>query len=148
MTDDTASTPSTDPAHERPPGADDATVSAVGKLSEAWEWIERARGRLYDFHQMMGHSDLLMGEAADELEEAGHTEHAETLRREIVGRNVIEGRWTFQVVEEFDDDYYGPVRAIERSVRDDLMGGRRHVFEAEMKEQRRTKGKPGHEPAP
>ena len=25
------------------------------------EWVERARGRLYDFHQMMGRADLLAG---------------------------------------------------------------------------------------
>ncbi len=142
------SVPTTDPAHERPPGTDDATVAAVGKLSEAWEWIERARGHLYDFHQMMGHADLTVGEAADELEAAGHAHHAELLRREIIGRNVLEGRWTFQVVEEYDDDYYSPVREVEARVRGDLMGGKRHVFEAEMKEQRRTHGKPGHEPAP
>ena len=51
-----------DERHRRPPGADDATVEAVGKVSEALEWVERARGRLYDFHQMMGHADALFGE--------------------------------------------------------------------------------------
>jgi hypothetical protein len=40
------------------------------------------------------------------------------------------------------------VRAAERRVRDELMGGRRHVFEAEMKEARRTNGRPGHERGP
>lgn len=94
-----------DPLHQRrrPDGVDDATVAATGKLSEAVEWIERARGRLYDFHQMSGHADLLLGEAADDLEAAGHPEWAERLRAEIVGRNVIEGRWTFQIVEEYDE---------------------------------------------
>jgi hypothetical protein len=37
---------------------------------------------------------------------AGHAELAEKLDREIVGRNVIEGRWTFQIVEDYDDGYY------------------------------------------
>lgn len=40
--------------HQRPEGVDDATVAAAGKLAEALEWIERARGRLYDFHQLVG----------------------------------------------------------------------------------------------
>lgn len=144
---DSADTPS-DHAHQRPDGCDDETVAAVGKLSEAWEWIERARGRLYDFHQMMGHADLLVGEAADELEAAGHRDHADALRQDIIGRNVLFGRWTFQVVEEFDESYYGPARDAERQVRDSLMDGKRHVFEAEMKEQRRTHGRPGHEHRP
>jgi hypothetical protein len=66
----------------------------------------------------------------------------------MVGRNVIRGRWTFQVVEEFDDDYWSRFRDHEKRVRDELMEGRRHVFEAEMKEDRRTKGRDGHEATP
>jgi hypothetical protein len=137
-----------DVGHRRPRGSDDATVNAVGKVSEALEWVERARGRLYDFHQMMGRADLLFGEASDALAAAGHHTHAELLDTEIVGRNVIIGRWTFQVVEEYEDQYYWPTRDVERSIRDDLMQGRRHVYESEMKERRRSSGRPGHESRP
>jgi hypothetical protein len=70
-------------------------VEAVGKVSEAVEWIERARGRLYDFHQMIGRADLIVEEAADLLEAAGCAELAQELRAEIIGRNVLAGRWTF-----------------------------------------------------
>lgn len=138
----------TDERHRRPDGASDATVEAAGKVSEALEWVERARGRLYDFHQMMGHADLQLGEAADALEEAGHAELARSLREEMVGRNVIDGRWTFQIVEEFDDLYWEAMRAAERRVRDELMDGKRHVFESEMKDDRRTDGRPHHERRP
>lgn len=139
--------PEDDP-HRRPEGVDDATVEAVGKVSEALEWVERARGHLYELHQMLGHADLMFGEAADLLEEAGHTEHAERLRDELVGRNVIEGRWTFQLVEDFDDGYWSEARVHERRIRDDLVAGRRHVYESEMKEDRRTKGRRHHESRP
>ena len=138
----------TDERHRRPEGATDATVEASGKVTEALEWVERARGRLYDFHQMMGHADLLLGEAADALEEAGHPDHADRLRDRMVGRNVLDGRWTFQIVEEFDDLYWSVAREAERAVRDDLMAGRRHVFESEMKDDRRTHGRPHHERRP
>jgi hypothetical protein len=137
-----------DDAHRRPPGVDDATVRAVGVVGEALEWLERARGRLYDFHQMVGHLDLKMGEAVEQLRESGHEDAAKLLEVEVVGRNVLEGRWTFQVIEEFDDAYYEPIRAAERRIRDDLLDGRRHVFEAEMKESRRTRGRAGHERRP
>lgn len=137
-----------DDEHRRPEAADDATVEAVGKVSEAFEWIERARGRLYDFHQMLGRADLLFGDGADLLEQAGHTALARRVRDEIVGRNVLDGRWTFQIVEEFEDCYYEPTKAVDRAVRDELMGGRRHVFEAELKERRRSHGVPGHESRP
>ncbi|CDO10595.1 hypothetical protein C1S82_00885 [Mycolicibacterium cosmeticum] len=137
-----------DDAHARPAGVSDETVEAVGKVSEALEYVERARGHLYSFHQLMGHADLLLGEAADALRAAGHTEAADRLSEDMIGRNVIRGRWTFQVVEEFDDDYWQRFREHEKRVRDELMGGRRHVFEAEMKEDRRTKGRDGHEATP
>jgi len=132
----------------RPDGVDDATVEATGKLSEALEWIERARGSLYEFHQKSGHADLLLGEAADDLEAAGHGELADQLREELVGRNVIEGRWTFQIVEDYDDTYWGPVREFDRLVRDQLLDGARHVYESEMKERRRTHGRRHHEARP
>jgi hypothetical protein len=135
-------------AHRRADGVDDDTVAAVGKLSEALEWIERARGRLYDFHQMMGHADFLVEEAAERLTRSAHEELAQRLRTEIIGRNVLEGRWTFQVVEEFDDLYYAEVVRHERAVRDELLDGRRHVYEAELKEARRTRGLRGHESTP
>jgi hypothetical protein len=134
--------------HDRPNGMDDATVEAVGAVSEALECVERARGELYSFHQLMGHADLLLGEACDKLRGAGHGEVAERLEAEVVGRNVLYGRWTFQMVEDFDDNYWSVFRENERRVRDELQHGRRHVFEAEMKERRRTHGKQGHESRP
>ena len=46
-------------------------VEAIGKASEAQEFVERARGHLYSFHQLMGHADFLFGDAANMLREAG-----------------------------------------------------------------------------
>jgi len=139
---------SLDDAHRRPDDASDQLVEAVGKVSEATEWVERARGHLFELHQLIGHADLLFGEAADALEAAGAADQADHLRREVVVRNLIEGRWSFQLVEEFDDGYYAAVRAADASARDQLMEGRRHIFEAEMKQARRTDGHPDHSATP
>ncbi len=38
--------------HQRPAHLDDATVAALGKLSEALEVVEHARGYLYGFHRL------------------------------------------------------------------------------------------------
>ncbi len=89
----------------RPAGVDDATIDAVGAVSEALEWVECARGHLYSFHQLMGHADMTLGRACDLLRDAGHGEIAERLSTDMVGRNVLPGRWAFQTVEEFDDHY-------------------------------------------
>jgi hypothetical protein len=132
----------------RPDGVTDATVEATGKLSEAVEWIERARGTLYEFHQLSGHADRLVGEAADMLEAAGHPVWAERVRTELVGRNVLEGRWTFQIVEEYDATYWRCARDLVGAVEADLVGGAPHVYESEMKERRRTQGRRHHESRP
>ena len=143
-------TPGTGPdsAHRRPDGVSDDTVEALGKLSEAREVIEHARGYLYGFHRLTGKADLALGEAVDLLRAAGHTDLADEIDTDIVGRNVISGRWTFQIVEDYDDNYYSVVSAAEQRARDQLVGGRRHLFEAEMKEDRRTHGRAHHEALP
>ena len=136
------------PEHRRPDGVDDATVEAVGRLTEALETVERARGHLYSFHQLTGEADFKIGDAVDQLREAGHVELAERLQREIGGRNVMGGRWTFQIMEEYDDTYGSAVRDAEREVREALVGGRRHLAEAALKEERRTHGHPDHTARP
>jgi len=136
------------PQHTRPEGVSDATVEALGKLSEALEVVEHVRGHLYAFHRLTGTADLALGEAVAMLREAGHAELADRLDTELVGRNVLQGRWTFQVVEEYDDGYYATFKSLEELARNELVGGRRHLYEAEMKEDRRTHGHPDHTARP
>lgn len=52
------------------------------------------------------------------------------------------------MIEEFDAVYYSPVQAVEQRIRDELVDGRRHIYEAEMKERRRAVGAEGHEAQP
>ncbi|WP_158851668.1 hypothetical protein [Saccharothrix deserti] len=129
----------------RPDGVDDATVEAVGALTEALETTERARGHLFSFHQLTGVGDAQVQHAARLLREAGHADLAEGLETELVGRNVVHGRWTFQLLEDYDDGYYRCIREWERTARDRLLGGVRHVFEAELKQRNITPDAPGHE---
>ena len=137
-----------DAQHQVPEGVDEKTVEAVGKLTEALETTERARGHLYSFHQLTGKADFEIGDAVDLLRDAGHHEVADRLEKEVVGRNVLFGRWTFQIVEDYDDNYWSALREAERSVRDELTAGKRHLFEASLKEQRRTHGHPAHRARP
>jgi hypothetical protein len=136
------------PDHLVPDGVDQATVDAVGKLTKALETCDRARGHLYAFHQLIGESDRRVEKAMHLLRDAGHTDWAERLERELFGRNILEGRWTFQIVEEFDDGYWALFRELEAAARDDLTAGRRHLREAGMKEDHRTHGEPDHSALP
>ena len=112
---------------------DPVTVEALGKISEALEAVERARGHLYTFHQLSGTADLTLQEGVAMLREAGHVELAEQIDAGLVGRNVLPDWWTFQVVEEYDDGYWSVFREYENRARQTLAGGRRHLHEARMK---------------
>ncbi|WP_328531684.1 hypothetical protein OG984_11345 [Nocardioides sp. NBC_00368] len=138
----------TDDEHIRPEGVDDLTVEALGTISEALEAIEIARGHLYALHRITGTADFTLGKGVQQLREAGHTELADTFERELVGRNVLYGRWTFQIVEEYDDGYYATFKRLEKEARDALVEGKRHLYESELKEVRRTRGRGGHEQRP
>ncbi|MBV2354067.1 hypothetical protein KUM39_06770 [Streptomyces sp. J2-1] len=137
-----------DQAHRRPEGVDDTTVEALGALSKALETTERARGHLYAFHQLTGGADRELDRAVRLLHEAGHHTWADRLRSEIVGRNVIPGHWTYQIVEAYNRTYYRPFQDFERAALTALADGRDHLYEAELKEARRTVGHPDHTALP
>ena len=134
--------------HQRPEGVDDATVEAVDTFTRALETIEVARGHLLQFHRLTGTGDTQLRESVRQLRDAGHGDLADRVEHELVGRNVIEGRWTFQIIEQYDEDYFATWRAMEQTARDELVGGKRHLLEAEMKESNRTHGERHHEAVP
>lgn len=129
-------------------GEIDGVAQAVGKVTEALETIERARGHLYSFHQLTGRADLQLDEAVARLRETGHSDLAQHISTELIGRNVLPGRWSFQVLEDYDDGYYRCFTQIEQLVRSRLTEGRRHVYEMALKERRRTDGHPAHTASP
>lgn len=126
----------------------DGVAQAVGRVTEALETIERARGHLYSFHQLTGRADLQLDEAVARLNEIGQTDLARRITSELIGRNVLPGRWSFQVVEEYDEGYYRCFKETEQLVRTRLTGGRRHVHEMALKQRRRTAGHPAHTATP
>jgi hypothetical protein len=120
-------------ARQRPGGVSDETVAALGKLSEALEAAEQARGFLYGFHRLSGTADRTLQEAVAMLREAGHAELAGDLEHTLVGRDVSQGQWTFELVEDYDTSYWQVFRDAEQHTRTTLGLPQRHVFEAEMK---------------
>lgn len=118
------------------PALPEAAVDAAAALSEALEVVEEARGALYRFHRLTGKADGKLDEAMEKLRAAGAPDLADLVRDRLVGRDVLPGHWTFQVVEEYDDGYWAVFRDVEATVRERLVDGRRHVGEARMKHER------------
>ena len=125
--------------------SDPETVDAVGKATEALEYVERARGHLYAFHQLIGRADFLFEESSLRLAESGHREDADLLWQNVVGRDVLEGRWTFEIVERFDDDYYQTARSEVLRLEERLVAGRRHAHEEALRQRRRLAHLPIHD---
>ncbi|MET9463874.1 hypothetical protein ABZY44_03445 [Streptomyces sp. NPDC006544] len=130
--------------HECPREVSEETVAALGALSKALETTERARGHLYSFHQLTGTADFELDDAVRLLRKAGHHREAEVVRREIIGRNVIPGHWTFQIIEAYNATYHRPFAALEQRLVRDLADGRDHLYEAKLKTVRSTPGHPAH----
>jgi hypothetical protein len=122
--------------------ADPETVDAVGKAREALEYVERARGHLYAFHQLIGRADFLFEESARWLAQLGHADQARSLWHNLVGRDVLEHHWTYEIVERFDDDYYDAARSELRGLEQSLVGGRRHAHEEALRLRRREDNPP------
>ncbi|PUA82135.1 hypothetical protein [Nocardioides currus] len=136
------------PEHVRPDGVSDATVEALGKFSAALDHVEHARGHLYAFHRLCGSAETTMEEATELVREAGHDDIADEMERVILGRNPLPGMWSFQMVEAYDDGFYAETKAVHQRALDELVEGKRHVYEAETKERLRTRGREGHEATP
>lgn len=127
-----AKKPARSVARHRPDGMSDETVAALGKVSEALEAVEHARGLLYNFHRLSGTADLSLQEGVAALRCAGHPDLADEVERTLVGRDVLPGRWTFQIVEGYDSQYWQVFRATEQWLRDQLASPK-HLHEAEMR---------------
>lgn len=128
-----AKRPQREVLRHRPVGMSDATVAALGKLSEAVETVEHARGLLYGFHRMCGTADLALQDAVRQLRNAGHQDLADQVDEVLVGRDVVDGRWSFELVEAYDAQYWQVVRDVCRSVREAAGVFEQHLFEAELK---------------
>ena len=126
--------------HPRPDSMTDEEVEADGKVSAAFEVIEHARGLLYGFHRMSGQADLSLQEALGDLRKCGHEQLADEIDEVLIGRDVIPGSWTYQIVEAYDEHYFRVFRAVAEKVRAELAGGAPHIFEAEMKVSEQTHG--------
>lgn len=120
-------------ARARPDGMSDAAVEALGKVSAALEIVEEARGFLYAFHRRCGTADLNLQDAVSALRDAGLDDLAVEFDEVLVGRDLFDGKWSFQVVEAYDEHYYEVWKAMEQRSREVAGVADKHVYEAEMK---------------
>jgi hypothetical protein len=130
--------PERPPGHPVPDGVSDDTVAALGELSAAFEVLEEARGHLYAFHRRLGKADLELQQAVDHLRKAGHRELADEIDEVLVGRDVVPGLWTYQIVESYDRTYYDVWKAAVEKAERVAGHGTPHLAESDMKVQEQS----------
>ena len=67
------------------------------------------------------------------LREAGSADLADEIAQVLVGRDVMADRWTFELVEDYDTNYWSVFRDVERTARHRVGEVEPHVLEADMK---------------
>jgi hypothetical protein len=132
--------PQRPPGHPVPEGVSDETVAALGELSAAFEVVEEARGHLYAFHRRAGTADLSLQGALDHLRKAGHAELADEIDEVLVGRDVVPGLWTYQLVEAYDRTYYDVWKAAVDKAERVAGNGVPHLAESGMKTEEQSRG--------
>ncbi|ELY52911.1 hypothetical protein [Natronolimnohabitans innermongolicus] len=113
---------------------------ALHEVELALEWLQRAQGQLLAVHHATGHGMDHLREAEDLLRDAGRDDLADDIRDGLLPRGVVDDdRWSYDVVEDFQENLLADSRALERRVRHELADGERHV--RERRQERRWKGR-------
>ena len=103
---------------------------ALHRVTLGREWLRRAHGELLAFHHSVGHGMDHFAAAERLLRDAGHTDLADRIRDEYLPTGVVdEDRWSYDVVEDFEDGVLADVEAFESVARERLADGQRHVAE-------------------
>lgn len=127
-----------DGRHDPPADLTDREREALHEIELGLEWLHRANGHLVAFHHNVGHAADHLAAAERLLRDAGLEGPANALRDDILPRGVIdEGRWSYDLVEEYQTGLLADLTAFETTIRERLAGGRRHV--AERRQERRWK---------
>ncbi len=101
--------------HSAPTTSDqrDLVGEAMAALAGARTAVEGARQHAYEHHRLAGEADAGLLSAVRLLRVAGQHELADVILGQLVGRSVAEDRWTFEVDETHDDDFFRTLQDVE-----------------------------------
>ncbi|QLK27416.1 hypothetical protein HYG81_07405 [Natrinema zhouii] len=105
-------------------------LEALHEVELGLEWAQRAQGCLLEFHHATGHGMDHLSQAEELLRAAGRDDLADAIRTDLLPHGVVdEDRWSYDVLENFQESLLAETRSLERRVRRELADGERHVRE-------------------
>lgn len=128
VTDDTSSESAVGSDPET--GLSETELEALHEVELGLEWAQRAQGCLLEFHHATGHGMDHLFRAEELLRAAGRDDLADAIRADLLPHGVVdEDRWSYDVLENFQESLLAETRSLERRVRRELADGERHVRE-------------------
>ncbi|MFC6731464.1 MULTISPECIES: hypothetical protein [unclassified Haladaptatus] len=115
--------------------------AALHELQLGSEHLYRAYGKLLDFHHAVGHAMDRFANAEENLRAAGYTELADELRDQHLPAGVIDDKWTYEIVEEFEHGFLAATTDFEKRVCLELAEGMDHVSERELQSMLRVRSR-------
>lgn len=114
----------------------DAELEALHSVELGVEHLHRAHGHLVAFHHSTGRAMNHLADAEDQLRAADREALADEIRDEYLPRGVIEGsrpddrgRWSYDVLETYEEVFLEDLVAFGAKVCDAIAGGLRHAHE-------------------
>ena len=120
---------------------DDREREALHEVELGVEHLHRAYGHLLAFHHSVGHAMDRLAAIEDDLRAAGREEYAAELRDDHLPAGVVDERWSYELVEAFNDGFLAEMTDFERRLREETTGGKRHVAEREQRRRWRERAR-------
>jgi hypothetical protein len=117
---------------------------ALHQVELGLEWLHRAHGHLVEFHHNTGHAMDHLADAESALRDCGYDDLADALAEQYLPRGVIdEDRWSYDVLECFQEGFLTDVSTFESTVRAEVADGRRHVAERQQEQRWKRRARDG-----
>lgn len=117
---------------------------ALHQVELGIEWLHRAHGALVEFHHNTGHAMDHFAQAEELFRSTEHRSLADELRTDHLPRGVVDShRWSYDLLEDFDEGFLCEMVRFEERARQSIAGGMRHV--AERRQERDWKERAGSE---
>jgi hypothetical protein len=126
---------------DTPPELSEFEVDALHSVELGLEWLRRAHGNLIEFHHATGHAMDHLADAEPVLRACGYDDLADRLRADLLPRGAVDERWTYDLLETFEDGLLADVEAYERQARDTIADGSSHIAERHQEREWRRRAR-------
>lgn len=112
-------------------------IEALHQLQLGKEHIRKAYGQLLGCHHEVGRGMNKIKKATEILEDCEREDLSEEVGS-IVPANATSDRWTWEIVDDFEDNLLEDVLKTDKEVREELADGQRHINEEQMENMRKS----------